>query len=146
VLLFTGVLLTVFANFIGSSGWARSSRTLKVTLVVVTLLALGSTGLGVHDILYASTILSSDVGVYALGTAPQAFEPLLAGVIATICQVVLILRASSIIQSAYVRWGYISVLLSGSLMGLLGSAGMAGKQGALLSGGSSRADPTDLAS
>ncbi len=132
VLLFAGVLLTVFGNFVGSTGWARSSQTLKATLVVVTLLGLASTGLGVHDILYSSTILSADVAVYQLGTAPQAFEPLLAGVIATICQVVLTLRASSIIRSPVVRWSYICILMSGSLMGLLGSMGMAGTH-ALLS-------------
>lgn len=47
VLLLMGVLLTVFVNFVGTSGWARSSKLLKATLIVVTLLALTSTALGV---------------------------------------------------------------------------------------------------
>ena len=126
ILIFTGVLLTVFGNFLGSSGWARSSKVLKTTLVVVTLLALVSAGLAIHDILYFSTILSTDLGVYELGTSPQAFEPMLAGLIATICQVVLTLRASFIIRSPVIRWIYICVLLSGSLIGLLGAIAMAG--------------------
>lgn len=79
-----------------------------------------------HDLLYFSTILSDDLFVYQLGTVPQTFEPILAGTIATICQVVLILRASSLIKSAFMRWAYMAVLMGGSLMGLLGAAGMTG--------------------
>lgn len=118
----------------GTSGWARSSKLLKSTLFVVLLLALTSAGLAAHDLLFFSTILSSDLAVYELGTAPQAFEPLVAGTIATICQTVLILRASSIIQSVYIRWAYLCILLGGALMGLMGAIGLSAMSESTLPG------------
>lgn len=95
--------------------------------MTVVLLALTSSGLAVHDIVFFGTNRYVGMDGYKQGTAPQTFEPLLAGVIAAICQTTLVLRASWILQSAISRWTFISILMSGVSVSLLGAMGTTGE-------------------
>ncbi|GAA5850001.1 hypothetical protein JCM8547_000978 [Rhodosporidiobolus lusitaniae] len=123
-ILLYGVLLAVFSRFLTSSAWGRATWPLRTVTVFVVCLATVSTGLGINDIWFYSTLVSTDYALIQAGTTAQCVEPVIAGLAAFAVQILLVLRVAKVVTNRYLRWGFIAFMASASLLALYGAAAM----------------------
>ncbi|KAM0752665.1 hypothetical protein T439DRAFT_323281 [Meredithblackwellia eburnea MCA 4105] len=113
-ILLYGFLLSTFLNFSKTPAWRSMSRLHRTVLLLVLALDTVEVGFGVNDILYFGTNVSPSFAVFAQGTLPECYEPLITALIAALCQLVLALRALKITESVYIR--YACIVVFGSIV------------------------------
>ncbi|KAM0752289.1 hypothetical protein T439DRAFT_324361 [Meredithblackwellia eburnea MCA 4105] len=103
-----GVLVTLAGHFIASPQWSRFSPTLRGIVIAVLILTTMSSCISLNDLFYYGTLVENDWTTVLKGTVPEAIEPLMVGIIAAVVQVLLMLRASNVIERAAFKWAYIA--------------------------------------
>ncbi|KAK4050397.1 hypothetical protein OIV83_003467 [Microbotryomycetes sp. JL201] len=119
-----GLLLSSFTNFVKSSAWRASSRKLRCTIVAVILVVGAIVGLQTYDLWYFGTLQSRELSTLLRGTWPEAFEPVLAGLVGAIVESILVTRASRFIQLKRIRVPLLVIAALTILTGFLGSVGV----------------------
>lgn len=91
-----GMLMTTFANFLGSTSWTRTNRFMRVVVSGVVLLTTASTALYIKDGYSYATNVTMTVDYVESGDIASATQLPLLAVISTTTQTILVLRASRV--------------------------------------------------
>jgi hypothetical protein len=90
------MLMTTFANFLGSTSWTRTNRFMRVVVSGVMLLTTASTALYIKDGYSYATNVTMTVDYVESGDIASATQLPLLAVISTTTQTILVLRASRV--------------------------------------------------